>query len=150
MISHISLSALVLQICHFVLAQDSCKPRDCIDLKCYGLSKAIHVNPERSFGGTNGSHRAKRANFGRGVRAFSPGKFQKPTFKQYVNWLLHLAASLCVVLYSSVAVNTMVAVLTLLAGVAALKNKQSLATAAARVIYRPMASVALIYNTVYL
>ena len=40
MISHISLSALVLQICHFVLAQDSCKPRDCIDLKCYGLSKA--------------------------------------------------------------------------------------------------------------
>ena len=39
------------------------------------------------------------------------------------------------VLYSSVAVNTTVAVLTLLAGVAALKkNKQSLATAAARVI----------------
>ena len=41
---------------------------------------------------------------------------------------------LCVVLYSSVAVNTTVAVLTLLAGVAALKNKQSLATAAVRVI----------------
>ena len=39
------------------------------------------------------------------------------------------------VLYSSVAVNTTVAVLTLLAGVAALTNKQSLATAAARVIY---------------
>ena len=44
-----------------------------------------------------------------------------------VNWLLHLAAALCVVLYLSLAVNTMVAVLTLLAGV-------SLATAAARVI----------------
>ena len=39
-----------------------------------------------------------------------------------VNWLLHLAAALCVVLYSSVAVNTTVAVLTLLAGVAALKK----------------------------
>ena len=51
-----------------------------------------------------------------------------------VNWLLHLPAALCVVLYSSVAVNTTVAVLTLLAGVAALKNKQSLATAAARAI----------------
>ena len=37
-----------------------------------------------------------------------------------VNWLLHLAAALCVVLYSTVAVNTTVAVLTLLAGVAAL------------------------------
>ena len=42
MISHnISLiSALVLQICHFVFAQHACKPRDCVDLKCYGLSKA--------------------------------------------------------------------------------------------------------------
>ena len=39
------------------------------------------VNPERSFGGTNGSHRAKRANFGRGVRGSSPGKFQKPTWQ---------------------------------------------------------------------
>ena len=38
------------------------------------------------------------------------------------------------VMYSSVAVKTTVAVLTLLAGVAALKNKQSLAKAAARVI----------------
>ena len=44
----------------------------------------IHVNLERSFGGTNGergSHRAKRANFGRGVRGSSPGKFQKPTLQ---------------------------------------------------------------------
>ena len=41
---------------------------------------------------------------------------------------------LCEVLYSSVAVNTMVAVLMLLAGVAALKNKQLLATAAVHVI----------------
>ena len=39
-----------------------------------------------------------------------------------VNWLLHIAAALCVVLYSSVAVNTTVAVLTLLAVVAALKK----------------------------
>ena len=40
MIFHnIALSALVLQICHFVFAQDACKPRDCVDLKCYGLSK---------------------------------------------------------------------------------------------------------------
>ena len=39
-----------------------------------------------------------------------------------VNRLLHLAAALYVVLYSSVVVNTTVAVLTLLAGVAALKK----------------------------
>ena len=38
-----------------------------------------------------------------------------------LNWLLQLAAALCVV-YSSVAVNTTVVVLTLLAGVAALKK----------------------------
>ena len=40
-IHNIALAALVLQLCHFVFAQDSCKPRDCVDLKCYGLSKAI-------------------------------------------------------------------------------------------------------------
>ena len=34
----VALSALALQICHFVFAQDACKPRDCVDLKCYGLS----------------------------------------------------------------------------------------------------------------
>ena len=38
-IHNIAQSALVLQICHFVFAQDACKPRDCVDLKCYGLSK---------------------------------------------------------------------------------------------------------------
>ena len=31
--------------------------------------------------GKTGSHRAKRANFGRGVRGSSPGKFQKPTWQ---------------------------------------------------------------------
>ena len=31
--------------------------------------------------GQTGSHRAKRANFGRGVRGSSPGKFQKPTWQ---------------------------------------------------------------------
>ena len=42
----------------------------------------IHVNPERSFGGTNGSHRAKRANFGRGVRGGPPPViFKKPTLQ---------------------------------------------------------------------
>ena len=29
--------------------------------------------------GQTGSHRAKRVNFGRGVRGYSPGKFKKPT-----------------------------------------------------------------------
>ena len=43
--------------------------------------------------------------------------------------------------------NTTVAVLMLLAGMAALTNKQSLATAAVREV--EMVSVALIYNTVY-
>ena len=33
------------------------------------------------FEGQTGSHRAKRANFGRGVRGSSPGKFQKPTWQ---------------------------------------------------------------------
>ena len=41
----------------------------------------IHVNPERILEGQTGSHRAKRANFGRGVRGSSPGKFQKPTWQ---------------------------------------------------------------------
>ena len=31
--------------------------------------------------GQTGSHRAKRANFGRGLRGSSPGKFQKPTWQ---------------------------------------------------------------------
>ena len=31
--------------------------------------------------GQTGSHRAKRANFGRGVRGSSPGKFKKPTWQ---------------------------------------------------------------------
>ena len=31
--------------------------------------------------GQTGSHRAKRANFGRGVRGSSPGKFPKPTWQ---------------------------------------------------------------------
>ena len=50
------------------------------------------VDPDTKVGGTGymstqrevlegqtGSHRAKRAKFGRGVRGSSPGKFQKPT-----------------------------------------------------------------------
>ena len=52
------------------------------------------VDPDTKVGGTaymstqrevsegqTGSHRAKRANFGRGVRGSSPGKFQKPTWQ---------------------------------------------------------------------
>ena len=31
--------------------------------------------------GQTGSHRAKRSNFGRGVRGSSPGKFKKPTLQ---------------------------------------------------------------------
>ena len=36
----------------------------------------IHVNPERSFGGRTGSHRAKRANFGRGSGGPPPEHFK--------------------------------------------------------------------------
>ena len=35
-----------------------------------------------------GSHRAKRANFGRGVRWSSPGKFQKPTWQIHKKLIL--------------------------------------------------------------
>ena len=38
----IALSPLALHICHLVFAQNSCKPRDCVDLKCYGLSNATY------------------------------------------------------------------------------------------------------------
>ena len=42
MISRIvTLSPLALQIiCNSVFAQDVCKPKDCVDLKCYGVSRA--------------------------------------------------------------------------------------------------------------
>ena len=40
--------------------------------------------------GQTGSHRAKRANFGRGARGSTPGKFQKPTM-QMVQSMLFLS-----------------------------------------------------------
>ena len=40
--------------------------------------------------GQTGSHRAKRANFGKGARGYTPGKFQKPTL-QMVQSMLFLS-----------------------------------------------------------
>ena len=42
---------------------------------------AYMSNQREVLEGQTGSHRAKRANFGRGVRGSSPGKFQKPTWQ---------------------------------------------------------------------
>ena len=41
----------------------------------------IHVNPERSFGGTNGEPSSEASQLRKGVRGSSPGKFQKPTWQ---------------------------------------------------------------------
>ena len=65
-----------------------------VALEVYEATVLKGVDPDTKLGGTaymstqrevlegqTGSHRAKRANFGRGVRGSSPGKFQKPTWQ---------------------------------------------------------------------
>ena len=58
---------------------------------CYTLLLNAYMSTQREvLEGQTGSHRAKRANFGRGARGFSPGKFQKPTL-QMVQSMLFLS-----------------------------------------------------------
>ena len=74
-----------------------------IQLLTMSVATIKGVDPDTKVGGTaymstqrevlegqTGSHRAKRANFGRGVRGSSPGKFQKPT-RQMVQSTLFLS-----------------------------------------------------------
>ena len=47
-----------------------------------GGGDAAYMSTQREVvDGKTGSHRAKRANFGRGVRGCPPGKCQKPTWQ---------------------------------------------------------------------
>ena len=61
----------------------------CVMLRVKGVDPDTKVGGDNSYmstqievlEGQTGSHRAKRANFGRGVRGASPGKFKKPTWQ---------------------------------------------------------------------
>ena len=50
-------------------------------LQQVGITSAYMSTQREVLEGQTGSHRAKRANFGRGVRGSSPGNFQKPTWQ---------------------------------------------------------------------
>ena len=51
---------------------------------------SLHVNPERSFGGTNGEPPSEASQLRKGARGYTPGKFQKPTL-QMVQSMLFLS-----------------------------------------------------------
>ena len=81
-LNQIKISTLLFVISTFKLWSDMCsitaKGVD-PDTKVGGMA---YMSTQREvLEGQTGSHRAKRANFGRGVRGSSPGKFQKPTWQ---------------------------------------------------------------------
>ena len=57
---------------------------------CSESKEHIHLNPERSFGGTNGEPPSEASQLRKGARGYTPGKFQKPTL-QMVQSMLFLS-----------------------------------------------------------